>query len=101
MKQRVWHHNPKRIRFVRWSRNAAAAFHSIRMEVTIGRLKANVQERIAPKANALVVALSNAIHLDPSEEEREKEYIREAELCNALLYTMDKPMTLEVNDAFN
>lgn len=44
----------KRFCFTRWSRNAAAAFHSIGLVVNICRLKANVQERIAPKSCALM-----------------------------------------------
>lgn len=44
----------KAFRFTRWSRNAAASFHSIKMVVNIGQLRANVLERIALKcANAI------------------------------------------------
>lgn len=42
--QRVLHFN-------RWSRNAAAAFHSVGNVVNIGRLRANVLEQIAPKSS--------------------------------------------------
>lgn len=44
-------------RFTRWSRNAAASFHSIKMVVNIGRLRANVLERIALKCSNALLSL--------------------------------------------
>ena len=40
------------LHFHRWSRSAAAAFHSVGNVVNIGQLRANVLERIAPKSSA-------------------------------------------------
>lgn len=44
-------------RFTRWSRNAAASFHSIKMVVNIGQLRANVVERIALKCSNALLSL--------------------------------------------
>lgn len=77
MKQRKWQ-GIKRFRFVRWSRNAAAAFHSIGLEVSIGRLKANVQERIAPKSDAQkTIFIAHHQELLDDECERDCEHLDE------------------------
>lgn len=69
MKQKRWHNHPTRVCFVRWSRNAAAVFQSLKLEVIIGRLKSNVQERIAPKANAWALQTEDGVmHLFRSDE---------------------------------
>lgn len=43
-------------RFTRWSRNAAASFHSMEIVVNIGQLRANVLERIARKCSKTLLA---------------------------------------------
>ncbi|MDN4753602.1 hypothetical protein QYZ87_03535 [Porphyromonadaceae bacterium W3.11] len=102
MKQREWHNNPKRIRFVRWSRNAAAAFHSVKLVVNIGRLKANVQERIAPKASSLMTMLSYVYNDDFVGGDRDKEFLREEDSLDDFLYLLIKPTrVLDVNNAYN
>lgn len=58
---------PKALRFVRWSRRSYAVFHSIGREVSIGTLRGNVVERIAPKTLALLPYIADADVLDNSD----------------------------------
>lgn len=57
--QRVLHFN-------RWSRNAAATFHSVGNVVIIGRLHANVLEQIAPKSSSVLLqTVAGAVSYSP------------------------------------
>lgn len=74
-------------RFLRWSRNAAASFHSMHMVVSIGRLRANVLERIALKcANALHALLTGRkVVLDSTEDSEQLKDASWPELVEELL----------------
>ncbi|MDO5016752.1 MAG: hypothetical protein Q4E10_00110 [Porphyromonas sp.] len=62
-KQKLFGHK-RALRFTRWSRNAAASFHSLGNVVNIGRLRANVVERISLKCSkALRALLSDAVEI--------------------------------------
>lgn len=63
------------LHFNRWSRNAAATFHSVKNVVNIGHLHANVLERIAPKSSyALRLLRAICLELWAESEERETGY---------------------------
>lgn len=60
------------LHFNRWSRSAAAAFHSVGNVVNIGQLRTNVLERIAPKSSA-TLRLLNASWLELWEQKEAEE----------------------------